>query len=96
VAKSKGLLRSLRTARSAPLSGEAVSSEPVVAYAETKPAQEPPTQVAAAGQADNPFAALFGGGRQAAAQDDAEGDDARMEAAALEIAPLPPKRPRGL
>lgn len=95
VAKSKGLIGRLRTAKSAPLSGEPTSSEPVIAYAETRPAEEAPQQMAAA-QPANPFALLFGGEKQAAQmQAEAEGADARMEAVSMEIAPLPPKRPRG-
>ena len=90
VAKSRGLIGSLRTARSAPLSGE-----PVTAYAETRQ-DEAPQQVAQA-QAANPFSFLFGGGQQAPQmQADAEGDDANMEAPSLKRAPLPPKRPLGL
>ena len=96
VAKSKGLIGSLRTARSAPLSGEPLADEPVTAYAETRPAEEAPMQMAQA-QPANPFAFLFGGGQQAAQmQAEAEGDDANMEPASLLRAPLPPKRPRGL
>jgi len=95
VAKAKGLIGSLRTARSAPLSGEAAISEPLTAYAETAQSDETPAQVASADQSSNPFAFLFGGGQQQM-QAVVEGDDARMEAVSMEIAPLPPKRPRGL
>lgn len=96
VAKAKGLIGSLRTARSAPLSSEAVS-EPVTAYAETAQPEVAPRQVAEAQQPSNPFAFLFGGGQPAQQmQAVAEGDDAIMEAVSIEIAPLPPKRPRGL
>lgn len=95
VAKAKGLLGRLRTARSAPLSGEAAAPEPVTAYAETARPEAAPQQIAA-GQAGNPFAALFGGGQEQQMQAIAEGDDASMDAASMEIAPLPPKRPRGL
>lgn len=91
VAKSKGLIGSLRTARSAPLGGEAVT-----AYAETRQTEEAPQQVAQA-QAASPFSFLFGGGQQAQQmQAEAEGDDAIMEPVSLKRAPLPPKRPLGL
>lgn len=90
VAKSKGLVGSLRTARSAPLSGEAAT-----AYAEDERTEEAPTQVAQA-QPANPFAFLFGGGQQAQMQAEAEGADAIMEPVSLMTAPLPPKRPQGL
>jgi len=96
VAKAKGLIGSLRTARSTPLSGEAVS-EPVTAYAETAQPEVAPQQVAEAQQPSNPFAFLFGGGQQPQQmQAMAEGDDARMDVASMATAPLPPKRPRGL
>ena len=96
VAKARGLIGSLRTARSAPLSGGA-ASEPVTAYAETAQPEEAPQQVAEARQPANPFAFLFGGGQPAQQmQAIVEGDDSRMEAVSIEIAPLPPKRPRGL
>lgn len=96
VAKSRGLIGSLRTARSAPLSGEPATSEPVIAYAETRRTEEAPMLVAEA-QPANPFSFLFGGGQQAAPmQAEAEGDDVNMEPASLTRAPLPPKRPRGL
>ena len=96
VAKARGLIGSLRTARSAPLSGEPVA-EPVTAYAETAQPVEAPQQVAEAQQPANPFAFLFGGGQPAQQmQAVAEGDDARMEVASMASAPLPPKRPRGL
>ena len=92
VAKSKGLTGSLRTARSAPLSGEAAT-----AYAEDERADEAPAQVAQALQPANPFAFLSGGGQQAQqTQAVAEGDDANMEPVSFAVAPLPPKRPRGL
>lgn len=96
VAKSKGLLPKLRTARSEPLAGEPAPSAPVTAYAEIAPREEAPQQQAAAGQPGNPFAALFGGQQVAQAPVEAEGDDARMEEASMEIAPLPPKRPHRL
>jgi len=95
VAKARGLIGRLRTARSAPLSGEAVSSAPATAYAETTQPAEAPQQVAEAQQPSNPFAFLFGGA-QPQMQAVAEGDDARMEPASMASAPLPPKRPRGL
>ncbi len=92
VAKHKGLLPKLRTARSAPLAGD-----PVAAYAETSPAEDAPAQIAQTQQPSNPFAFLFGGGQPAAQmQAVAEGDDAAMEPVAIAVAPLPPKRPRGL
>ncbi len=95
VAKSRGLIGSLRTARSAPLSGEPVTSEPVIAYAETRRSEEAPQQIAQA--PTNPFAFLFGGGQQMQQmQAEAEGDDANMEPALLKRAPMPPKRPLGL
>ena len=91
VAKSRGLIGSLRTARSAPLSGE-----PVSAYAETAQMEDAqPVQVAQA-QPSSPFAFLFGGQPAQQAQAQAEGDDADMEPVSLMRAPLPPKRPRGL
>lgn len=89
VAKSKGLTGSLRTARSAPLSGETAT-----AYAEEERGEQAPAQIAAA-QPASPFAFLFGGGQQQM-QAEAEGDDANMEPVSLAVAPLPPKRPRGL
>lgn len=94
VAKAKGLLRSLRTAKSEPLSGEPAASEPATAYAETaRPAEAP--QQAAAAQPASPFALLFGGGQPAQQmQAEAEGDDANMEAVSMAVAPLPPRRPR--
>lgn len=92
VAKSKGLIGSLRTARSAPLSGDVVT-----AYAEDERAEEAPAQAAQAQQPSNPFAFLFGGGQQEQQlQAVAEGDDANMEPVSIEIAPLPPKRPQRL
>lgn len=89
VAKAKGLTASLRTARSAPLSGEAAT-----AYAEEERTDAAPAQAVDAQQPANPFAFLFGGQQQMQAA--AEGDDANMEPVSVEIAPLPPKRPRGL
>ena len=97
VAKARGLIGSLRTARSAPLSGEPAAAEPVTAYAETAQPEEAQQQVAEAQQPANPFAFLFGGGQPAQQmQAVAEGDDPRMEVASMASAPLPPKRPRGL
>lgn len=91
VAKSKGLIGSLRTARSAPLSGEAVT-----AYAEDERTEEAPAQAAAV-QSASPFAFLFGGGQPAQQmQAEAAGEDANMEPVSLAVAPLPPKRPQGL
>ena len=91
VAKSKGLIGSLRTARSTPLSGEAVT-----AYAEDERTEEAPAQAAAV-QSASPFAFLFGGGQPAQQmQAEAAGEDANMEPVSLAVAPLPPKRPQGL
>lgn len=93
VAKRKGLLAQLRTARSRPLAEETQ----LVAYAE-EPAAEPT-------QPSNPFAALFGGraSRQqpASSQQNADASDEALqdwalegeELALFEDAPLPPKRP---
>lgn len=97
VAKRKGLIGKLRTAKSEPLQETAL-----VAYAEQP---QPKSQQ----QASNPFAALFGGAQQApsqqvAAQQVATADGDLVEDWALEgeelvvfeRAPLPPKRPRKL
>jgi len=90
VAKRKGLLGKLRTAKSQPAPDEAT----LVAYA-PQPTPEP-------AQPSNPFAALFGGGTgQPAAQQQAEASAEPPqdwafegeELVAFEGAPLPPKRP---
>lgn len=92
VAKRKGLLGDLRTANSAPLAGE-----PVVAYAAAPQPQTAPAQTSEAQQADNPFAALFGGAQPSAQMIVIpEGDDSQMEPVEIALAPLPPRRPRGL
>ena len=92
VAKRKGLLPKLRTARSAP-----VSAEPAVAYA------APPAPPQA--QAPGPFAFLFGNpaasqpaqpAAQAAAADEPAVEDTVMQKTTITSAPLPPRRPRGL
>lgn len=97
VAKRKGLIGKLRTAKSEPL-----RDTTLVAYAEQ---QQPEPQQAAS----NPFAALFGGGtptqaqqmpqQQMAAVDGEVVEDWAIEGEELvvfERAPLPPKRPRKL
>lgn len=105
IAKRKGLLGALRTAKSSPM-----TPEPVVAYA-AQPAPQP--------QPANPFAFLFGGASAqpaapaAAALEPAAAStdpgaaapppgaseymaEAQAEPVVLVAAPLPPRRPRGL